>query len=565
MMHRGLRFPLCPADRSLGRAVLLILLAIYTATFNGLPAGPDGEVSFQTTSALWRQQSFALSGTPEAEALIEHADASEPGGFSVQRVVRDGEARYYGWFGIGQALGALPFYGAGKAMAQFAPSLATAHEGHLRYGASRSEYFEHLFVGWRNPLLTALTAMLIVFAARRFGLAPRTAFVAGLGYGLATFAWPQARANLSDVQATFLLTSALYAMLLEREEGGRRGAFIFGLSMGGAFLTRVALAPAVVVLDIAFVSGLFRAHRRAADSIARQPIRVSLGLALLPQVVALGCWLLTNQMRFGSALDSGYGLALAGGLFGGDPIGALWGVTLSPGKGLIWMAPGVLLAVIGFRRARREGEALLLTTFVGLLAAVFLPALLMGGWHGAYTYGPRYILPALPALWLLAAIGFERSDVDARVRRVAHGLLAFGLMIQIPAALVDTMTYHELAVVAAQEHFEAPAALEEPSDIAAFRFAAMQFDWGYAAPWAHWRILRHRVSQPGETFEVREIFRHDSESLLTPAQMRERGFQHLAWVDLQERLGGSIWPAVIFICLLLAGGVVATARGLDAS
>ena len=57
-------------DRLVAGAVCLVLLAIYTATFVGLPDNPDAEVEFQTTSALVRNHSFALGGTPEADAIV---------------------------------------------------------------------------------------------------------------------------------------------------------------------------------------------------------------------------------------------------------------------------------------------------------------------------------------------------------------------------------------------------------------------------------------------------------------------------------------------------------------
>jgi hypothetical protein len=121
-------------------------------------------------------------------------------------------------------------------------------------------------------------------------------------------------------------------------------------------------------------------------------------------------------------------------------------------------------------------------------------------------------------------------------------LVVAGVVTQLPGVLVDTTTYHELAVQAARERFPEPGEGTE-ADREARRFETLQWDWGFAAPWAHWRILRHRVAfqeapeGASERFPVAEVFRFPSESHLTPAQPRERGFRHLAWVDHQERLG----------------------------
>ena len=187
------RFPLAPSDASLARAVFALLLAVYIGTFNGLPGGPDGEVTFQTTSALARGGTLAIGGTPEAEGLIAFADSQPPGGFSVRRGAGEGAPRYYGWFGVADPLVAVPLYALGSLVARVAPATQALHEEDERFGFRRSEYFQHLFAGLRNPLLGALTALLVVLAARRLGVARGAAYVAGLGYGLTTFALPQAR------------------------------------------------------------------------------------------------------------------------------------------------------------------------------------------------------------------------------------------------------------------------------------------------------------------------------------------------------------------------------------
>lgn len=97
-------------DRCAARAVLLTLLALFTATFTGLPDNPDGEVAFQTTRSLARSASFAIGGTPEAELLLEHARSAPPGGSSVRAGSGARAERYYAWFGIGQAMAGVPLY-----------------------------------------------------------------------------------------------------------------------------------------------------------------------------------------------------------------------------------------------------------------------------------------------------------------------------------------------------------------------------------------------------------------------------------------------------------------------
>jgi hypothetical protein len=554
------------ADRRVALSIFCLLLALYTATFDGPAASPDAEVSFQTTSALWRTGSLALGGTPEAEALIAHAERTPPGGFSVRAGTPRGDVQpYYGWYGVGQALVALPFYAVGSFLAEAAPTLERDHGVTRRYDSARSEYMEHLFVGWRSPVLGALTGMLVVLALLRLGLSRRLSFIAGLGYGCTSFAWPQALSDLSDVQATALVALGCYALLVLHQQPSRRAALVLGFSAGLAFLTRSGCAPLLLCLDVAFLL----ACRSAASSSGEEPApvrarrrRMLLLSGLAPQLALVGVWLLLNQLRFGDPLDSGYGEALRGGLFGGDPLRATAGLLVSPGKGLLWMAPALLLLPSGVKRARALGQPGLVLFVALMFLGAFLPAAFTRGWHGAWTYGPRYLLPALPLLWVLAGLGFSRSDFDSRPRPALHALMAFGLLVQVPGMLVDSFTYHELAVVAAREHFPVSSELPE-ADQEAQRFDELQFDWGFAAPWAHWRILRHRVAGLGEDFPASELFRYPTSLRLSPAQERERGFGHLAWVDLSQRLGRVIWLPVTAILLLLGAGLVLAGRALD--
>jgi len=549
-------------DPPLARAVFLLLFVVFAATFAGPPSGPDGETVFQTTSALARRGSLALGGTPEAEALIAEGRAAPPGGFMV-RVGADGES-YYGWYGVGQALLGLPLYALGSAAGALMPGVQEAHEGHQRFGVGRSEYFEHLAFGLRNPLLGALLGWLLVVLARRSGLGGRTAFACGLGFGLTTFAWAQSRDCLGDVSAAFALLAALHALLRLRERPRVGRALAFGGWLGLAFLTQAALAPAVLVLGAGAVWVL------GGGRVLRPGSRRRLWLwSLLPQVLALALWVTLNLWRFGSPWDSGYGAAVEGGLFGGSPLRALFGLTLAPGRGLLWMAPALVLVVEGARRTLRETGRGWVGLLLAVVGAVLLPVLFMRGWHGAWTYGPRYLLPALPYLWLLATPAFERAAQRGRLRRggLRRGALVLGLLglaVQLPGVLVDNYTYHDLAVRAARERFPLTEEVGAPAELEARRFEALQFDPGFAAPGVHWRILRHRVALEHESFSVRDLFKFESETLLEPLQERERGFGHLGWVDLRERLGGALWPVALILALLTALGLREASRALDA-
>lgn len=526
-------------------SVFLLLLGLYTACFTGLPDNPDAEVEFQTTSSLARTGSLALGGTPEAEAILAARFDVAPGG-----PARAGQ--WFSWFGVGQAAVGLPFYALGAALARCFPAVQAEAAQLGDYGVARSEYFEHLCVGWRNPLLSAWTAALIVAAALRLGARARSAWLVGIAYGLASFALAQARSTLSDVQAAACLMLAFERLLAARErwsrgQGARAALFVFGAALGLAVLTRVFAAPAAAL--IALAPCVLRARAPAA---ARRPSLVELGCALLPALACALIFAAVNRARFGHWLDTGYGSGVGADFFAYPIPYGLAGLAISPGKGLLWLAPALVAWPFAWRALRARGEALARWLPWLVLLAIALPVSAMQGWHAGYTFGPRYLLPALPLVWCGLASALEAART--RLAKAACALLfAFGLASNLPAALIDTMTYHDAAVQAARTAWPLP----ETADARAAdeqRFLLIAWDWRFAAPWAHWRLFAAQLRAPGSDPDARVFGLPPAP--LPLAHERERGFRHLAWVQHAELPHARAWPGWAFAALCAAAGLL---------
>jgi hypothetical protein len=125
--------------------------------------------------------------------------------------------------------------------------------------------------------------------------------------------------------------------------------------------------------------------------------------------------------------------------------------------------------------------------------------------------------------------------------------------------LVDHAVHEELALQAARIEWPSPGGRDAREQDDA-RFLSIQWDWRFAAPWAHWRIALHRLRGGAREPTARELYRVASDTPLANGAERERGFQHFAWVDFRERLGGRAWPALA-ACALLAAAGIALARG----
>jgi hypothetical protein len=165
----------------------------------------------------------------------------------------------------------------------------------------------------------------------------------------------------------------------------------------------------------------------------RRAVRVA-GSAALAFAPLFAVILAYNAARWGSPLRSGYDLSVP--VFTERPLFGLWGMFLSPGKSAFLYSPPLLLALVALPRAIRR-----IPSVLWLLLLTAGPVLLIYSafifWSGDYAWGPRYLVFAVPVLFLPALCLIE--DLQAlprgwgrRARLGAVGVvLGAGLFVQV--------------------------------------------------------------------------------------------------------------------------------------
>src|SRR5947209_9813455 len=116
------------------------------------------------------------------------------------------------------------------------------------------------------------------------------------------------------------------------------------------------------------------------------------------------------------------------GVFQWPKLGVIYGVTLSPYRGVFFFAPILLVALFGVRawwRAERTNCAASL--FV--IAAFFAFNVSFNGWEGGFGIGGRYLVPIIPML-MMALLHIRR-------RTLAYVAIAISFAINFAAAAVD--------------------------------------------------------------------------------------------------------------------------------
>ncbi len=389
-----LKFQPLTTDARLRLSLFCLLLGTYLFVYVATPGSADGDALLAVAA------STARSGSPNINA-IAYADWLLP--LPASRM---------GTFGVDGALYAKKAPTPSLAMTPLIPLIDAAP-----WLTTRATVM--LF----NPLVTALTALLLYTLARRLGARPGAAFALGLVYGLATFAIVYVKTLFGEPLAALLLLVAVLQVVEPTRR--RRSELIAGVALGAlvginnAYAVFTPLLALYVLLD------------RSAPPIPRL-IRLLLPVAIT--VALLGGY---NELRFGSPLDTGYHFAEGEG-FNRPVLTGLYGLFISPYRGVFWYNPVLLLAFPGWwllrRRLSRPAWLML-----GLIAADALIFSAWWSWHGGIVWGPRFLLPVTPLAVALIVPLLDRPDRLTRLCLV--GLLTLSLGVQALGALYSVYPY----------------------------------------------------------------------------------------------------------------------------
>lgn len=99
--------------------------------------------------------------------------------------------------------------------------------------------------------------------------------------------------------------------------------------------------------------------------------------------------------------------------FGMPSLASLWGLTLSPYRGLFTYSPVLIIAVYALARRIRDRSNVCRLEW-RIILAVFLFQFLFNSametfWSGGYVWGPRYLMPLLPFLMIPLGLAFRQT------------------------------------------------------------------------------------------------------------------------------------------------------------
>ncbi|MFI5348356.1 MAG: hypothetical protein ACHQ2Z_02335 [Elusimicrobiota bacterium] len=379
------------AERRAGRAVLesrpdaalfWLCLTLYLGSFrwHGGDDIPNSMLPFQ----IWRHGSLAFDEV--------RAWATAPGMVDLVKLVN---GRLVSAYPVAPGVLAAPLY----AIPAFA-------------GLTPTDTFLHNLAKISGAVMTA--ASVVVFrraAARR--ASPRWALDCALLYGLGTYAFSvSSQALYSHAPALFGVALGLLGLLSEGEAWSAAAGFGFALAWAAREDSLVFAAAAGAFL-------LF--HRR--DRIA-----LFLAGACVPIGLNLAYW-----HHYSGAFRPPY-YELQAGLFGRLDVEALFGMILSPSRGMLFFFPAAAFGVWGAARAARRGERWA-PYFAAACAATWVAFALRPSWTAGNSYGNRYFAVVVMVLALFAAE--LEGPVRATAARRAAWAAAFAFCVLVHAVGAD--------------------------------------------------------------------------------------------------------------------------------
>ncbi len=492
--------------------LLIFLLSILLLLAGGRLAPRDEETTYRMTANLIErgqltltQQDFTVDPQPYPAFLPQLKPRTQASTW----IVPGPDGQSYPLYTHAQPVLQIPLYLLGRAIAGAPLDLS-------------SVALTRFMVSLLNPIVIALTGWLIALFGSRWGFSARLSIGLGVMYSLGTMAVVYTHTNFSDPLLALLFTLAAYSAF--RADGDRRHRWLLftGSMLGLALYLR---ERALIWLPL-YLGYLLFTHRA-------RTIRHWLAV-LVPLGCGAAALMLWNSVRFGSPVVIGYESWVADTGFDAPIIVGLFGLLISPGKGILLYNPIVWLGLIGLvaMLRRRRAEAIFFLS-LAVVAVGFYAR--YNFWTGGWNWGPRYLLPLLPFL-LLAAGDWVHAHPTRLRRSLLIGLCSLTLALNLPAVLADQSRYLVGFGERDPQHYLDRSILRvEDSPLVQQWPVVVDLAGWYARP-ATWTAVQQALAQHLDAYTGDGSF----ESLST----------HLMWVDEFFRLNV---PDFWFVHLPLLG------------
>lgn len=403
-------------------ALLFALVWLSGAWFGSWPFNPNNATRLFAAIAIVETGSARID--PFADMTIDKANF---------------DGHFYSDKAPGMTLMAIPFVAATNAIT----GITSRDVQRVFDGTGFGQYMtlrQRVVTALVVALLTALAAIALLDLVGTITANRGAGLFAALAYGLGSPAWGWSTTLFGHAPVAALLVIGTWAVWRGTQPAAahrRRFALLAGAALGWALV--IEYSALLTALPI----GLWALWRTRAWAM---PEKLRLyAFAAAAGIAALLPLLGYNLLAFGTPFRLGYSGVIGfdgmqQGLFGltYPKLDVLYEITLGSRRGMLWVAPIILLAPFGFWTLVRKPatrDIAILALAVAIIAFLYNASYVY--WDGGNSTGPRHAVPALGFLAIL--IGALWASADRWERAFAALLLAASIAVNLVIAATEVL------------------------------------------------------------------------------------------------------------------------------
>jgi len=293
------------------------------------------------------------------------------------------------------------------------------------------------FASFYNPVISALTALLIFITSRRLNFRPGTSFTLAVIYSLATMAAVYTRTGFEEpTLALFLLLSIYWLVVYSNNPKVR---YIIFSAFCAAYCVFVKAIGLIYIPCLIIYLVWVEVEKRQRPVAALQRVMAYIGATLFVCIGALSYNFFVHGSTFtfgGHNLFRGTTRILCAPHF----LKGLYYYLLSTGKGFFLFNIPLILSFIGFFKAPKERrkEAVLFCLIFAVNLLVFAKSFRRGS---LFAWGPRYLLPSVPVLVFLIGDFYEHyRPTISRLSTIVFS--ALGFVVMLPCMFINQSKFY---------------------------------------------------------------------------------------------------------------------------
>lgn len=386
--------------------VFMVVFPVYVLVAGGHYGG-DALNNYLTTESLVIDGDLEIYDRPFEVKEIKMGDALG---------VTGSASKQYSPYGVGMPILQVPLFLVGLAVSFLMKSLPQG-------------YITFFTVSFTNTFISAFGVVLLVSLLRQMGVKSKHAIILGLVYAFSTAILVYSKTGFPEPALLMFLLLAIVSLLKFTREGASSvWLVISGASLGVMCLIKVY---AIILLPAFAVYFFFSSGER----------RKYFWLTFLSFLVVFSLELITNYIRFGGVLATGYGPASEVVKYGNNFLKGIYYYWFSSGKGFFFYNLPLIMGLFCWADIAKDRKKEFYFILSIILIYVFFFAYFFKR-GSIFSWGPRYIMPVAPLLMVTASGLFKN-----RLSLISFASLSVGgFLVQLPAAVMHYSSYIDFSV-----------------------------------------------------------------------------------------------------------------------